>query len=418
MSNDAIGPAQETRDTDLSEEEIEQLATNYDLLSPSLKQNMWPVVDHMLERCPVAHSDHHGGYTVVSEYAEVFEVLRDWERFGSARKAMLPPAPPDALAPDMPPIHLNPPRQRAYRKLLNPHFTPAALAKFEDGIRQLVTEAIDDFIEVGECEFVSQLARRFPSRVFFRFFCSIEDEESLQKNVAWLKGILFGSPSPEEFARLEREWAEWIYAFIAQRRASEPRGDLIDSLLQEPIDGEPMDDDTVMATMMILIMGGFGTTADATANAVRRMAEQPELQQRLRAEPGLLPKAIEEFLRIDPPVIELPRLCRVDTEIAGHPVKEGERVLVQLGAANHDRHEFDRADEIDIERTGNRHLAFGAGPHRCVGSHLGRLSVRVALEEVLRRMGDIRIPDPAKVEIGVSLQAYGPECMPVTFTKL
>ena len=203
---------------------------------------------------------------------------------------------------------------------------------------------------------------------------------------------------PVVLAGLQTEWNEWVRTLMARRRNEPRRDDLIDAVLFGTVAGRPLTDEEAQGAIQILTLGGFLTTADATCNLVVALIEQPELQDRLREDPSLIAPFIEEVLRLEPPVTSRPRRCALTAEVRGTEIPVDARVMVNLVAANRDPSEFDRPDELDLDRKQNRHLSFGAGIHRCIGSNVARLSLRIVLEELLSRLADIRYADGAQVQ--------------------
>jgi cytochrome P450 len=202
---------------------------------------------------------------------------------------------------------------------------------------------------------------------------------------------------------------------IAKRRA-EPKEDIISYLVQNEIDGEKLDDTELLGFIALILAGGLLTTTDAIGNALVQLERQPEDRQRLASDPVLMESAIEEFLRFEAPVMALARTATRDTQLAGQRIAKGEKVLLLWASANRDCSVFEDADQCILDRPHNRHMAFGVGIHRCLGSHLGRLEFRVALEEILRRMPDHHIDLEAVVMAPIVGVTYGRIRIPMTFT--
>lgn len=368
-------------------------------------------IRYLVDQCPMTWSDQFGGFWVISSYEGVVEGYQDWRRFSSAPQRALP-----SLRDSQPlrrPIDLDPPLQRRYRQLLNPYLTPNRLAPFEPWIRALVTGLIDGFIADGHCDLVAQFARAIPGRMLFRLLLGIDDDD-VPMVQTWLSNVIFNPTGPDTPAE-ERKCTDWIHSVVQRRRQGPRQDDIIDALLHSDIDGVKLTDDEVMATMYVLIQGGFGTTADAIGNSALRLAEDRELQDRLRASPEHIPVAIEEFLRLDTPVTAQARVCVHDTTFEGADVKAGERLFMFLSAANRDPSEFSEPEQLDVEREPNRHLAFGVGPHRCIGSNVARLNLRIALEELLSRTTEFHIT-PGQQVVRKGSIAWGPSYLPLTFT--
>jgi cytochrome P450 len=359
--------------------------SHFDHLSPELAANLPGTLARMRALCPVAHSDQYGGFWVVTKYDQVLAVAQDWETFSSAFGLTVPVAP---IAVRNLPVEIDPPRQRIFKRLINPFFTPAAVAPWEGRTRALVTRLIDGFVEAGRCDFMADFARPYPALSFFDVAINapVDDVEK----VAYLASKS-GTPNDPEAAACWAGLSEWINGFIDQRRRQAARGDVVDAIINAEVEGRPITQEEIIGTVQLLILGGLETTAGALGSMMIRFCEQPEIADRLRQDPELISGSIEELLRLDGPFISIGRTARRDTEIGGHLIKEGEKVIIYWASADRDDSEFPCPDDFDLERKANRHLAFGAGPHRCAGSNLARLNLRVALEEILPRLQDLRL---------------------------
>jgi cytochrome P450 len=363
----------------------------------------------MRERCPVAHTDAHGGAYVVTRYEDVLRVAQDWQTFSSAHGIMIPRT-DDAVT--LIPGDFDPPLQRHYRRALNPLLTRPVVEQYEAGMRTVARELLSPLSEVGPVDLVPAFTDPYPRLVFFRHVLGLPVSE-----VDEAVGYIFAIKEPKSAEMASRAWGaftEYLSDVCARREAHEPRGDLLDGVLQAEVDGRPITRDEAVRALMQLTFGGLGTTSAALANVVRRLAENPMLQRRLRAEPGRLPSAIEELLRYDTVAIVMARTTTADVEIEDVCVPAGEKVLLYYAGANRDPSEFPHADDIDIERDVNRHLVFGAGPHRCIGSNLARKQILVALEEVLAHLDDIRLVPGAHLHYHSGF-SRGLNTLPVTF---
>lgn len=377
-----------------------------------LGDGLWQAVDLMLRSCPVVHSDARwtgvpdGGW-LINRYRDVMEVVQNPEVFSSLKQK----GPIDE--PPMPPFEADPPIHAEFRRLLQPYLSLQRVAKYETLAREIVTRLIDEFIESGRCDdIVAQLARPFSSQVQWGWLVGI-DAVDLKQMQEWIEIWIYRHFEPE-FEAANRGWIGWIDKTIEQRRSEPRRDDLIDALVHGQIEGRPLTDEEVRGVMMIMILGGFSSTGDAIANTLLRLAVYPELQDRLRADPSILTHALEELLRIEPPVTGLARRCTRDTEIGGQKIKAGEHLFYHIAAANRDPDEFENPDEVDFDRKRNRHLSFGAGRHRCLGSNFARQNLRVVFEEILSRMHDIRLVDDDPPE-RVANVAWGMARLPLAF---
>jgi cytochrome P450 len=390
-----------------------QSAAAFDYTSPELEgPAYWDALRQLQRRGPLTWVESNGGYWAAMSYDSVLQIAQDWAGFSSAEGVALGRPGPDAL-PYIMPIEVDPPRQRTYRTQLNPQFVPKEVAVHEHAIRAIADELIDTFVERDSCDIAVDFARKFPGTVFFRLIVPCGDEEFRTVEPS-ARMISFESDDPEKFAQGAANLRAWASRVFAAREGQRPLGDTVDAVMHLGDTGEPFADHELLSGLQILAQGGIGTSASVIGVIMRLLAERPDLQKRVRKDRSLIPVLIEECLRLEPPVPLMFRTAVCDVDIAGQHIKKGDKVGLFFGAANRDPTVFERPDEVDIERAHNRHLAFGGGPHRCIGSNLARLQIRVAIEQLLARLRPFRIPDGARVTY-VSLQARGPFSVPLEF---
>jgi cytochrome P450 len=383
---------------------------HFDLHSPELAGTLWETLARMREVCPVGHSEEHGGYWVVTRYDDVMTAAQDWETYSSAHGLSIPAAP---IAIRNIPVEVDPPQQRLYKRIVNPYFTPAAVGEWEGQTRQLVNRLVDGFVEVGRCEFMTDFARPYPALSFFDVALNAPPDDV--EKVAYMASKS-STPSDPEAAECWAGLAAWITDFVAKRRNDSPRGDVVDGIISAQIDGRPITDEEIIGTIQLLILGGLETTAGALGHIFVRFCRQPEIPALLRDRPELIPKAVEELLRLDGPFISVGRTAMRDAELSGRHIAAGDKVLIHWGSANRDAEEFPDPESFDLDRERNRHLAFGLGPHRCLGSNLARMNLRIALEELLGRLDDIRLQDGIEIEYHSTL-TRSPLRVPIAFTS-
>jgi cytochrome P450 len=393
----------------------EWVADHFDHLSPELAQNLHPTLAKARQVCPVAHSDQHGGFWVASHYEDVLAVAQDWETWSSELGITVPN---QELPADMKimPVSVDPPLQRTFKRLINAYFTPKAVAPWEEPTRALVNRLIDGFADAGRCDFMKSFARPFPGLAFFDLALHAPATNLAEVNDWATAASLTHLPeSRDSMLKL----AGWIAEFITTRRETGPRGDVVDAVLDADIEGRPITVPEAIGTIQLLILGGLETTAGALGMTMQRFCAHPEIPELLRAQPERIPDAVEELLRLDGSFICIGRTARHDTEVGGKSIKAGERIIIYWASANRDQAEFERPDEFVIDRTRNRHIAFGAGPHRCAGSNLARLNLRVALEEVTRRLAAFKLDlaPGERVEYHSTFNR-APENVPITFDVL
>jgi len=386
-------------------------ARRFDHLSPALAADLHPTLAVMRERHPVTWSDQHGGFWVVTGYAEVLRVAQDWQTFSSAHGVSVP-AP--ATAVNAIPENMDPPRHREFKRLINAWFTPAVVARSADATRALVTRLIDGFVDAGRCEFMGDFARPLPGLAFFDLVLHAPSDQ-----LAELNELATAASTPTNPRRAEA-WAAmaaWIDQFVAARRSQPPVGDVVDAVLAAEIDGRPITDHDIQGVIQLLILGGLDTTAGALGQFMIRFCREPEIPDLLRRRPDLIPAAVEELLRLDPPFIAIARTVMQDTSLGGHTLRAGQRVLIYWASANRDEAEFACPHAFDLDRESNRHLSFGAGPHRCAGSNLARMNLRIAVEELLARLHDLRLDGDADEIVFHSVLNRAPLQVPITFTS-
>jgi cytochrome P450 len=294
------------------------------------------------------------------------------------------------------PLQIDPPEHKKYRKLLDPFLEPRKMARLEGEVVRLVNELIDQFIDQGRCELLSDFAVPLPCTVFLRLLgLPLED---LDLFLRIKEGIVRGNGEPTLAAQSEARNAagrlcyEYFDRALDRIRAERIEGLLLD-LMEAEIDGERLSRDEIMDVCYLFIIAGLDTITDSLCCFFTFLAAHPEHRKMIVEDPALIPGAVEELLRWESPVSAVARVAVTDTEIGGCPVRAGENILVLVGAANTDPGGIPDAGVVDFRRETNRHFAFGSGIHRCLGSHLARLELRVALREWHRRIPHYRVPE-------------------------
>jgi cytochrome P450 len=297
------------------------------------------------------------------------------------------------------------------RKLLLPPFSITSVAKWEPETRELCASLIDGFITGGRADGASDYAQQIPPRVIASMLGIPKD--SAETFTGWVRGFLeLGATDPE----LRNESARNIFGYLDERiqeRKQHPGDDLISYLLAQKVDGQPVPEPHVLGTCFLILVAGIDTTWSSIGSALWHLAQHPEDRARLIAEPDLMPNAVEELLRAYSPVT-MARYVASDVEYAGCPMHEGDKVLMNFPAANRDPAVFEHPDQVILDREKNPHIAFGVGIHRCAGSNLARMEMRVAIEEWLKRISDFRLEDPDTVTWAGG-QVRGPRRMMVVW---
>lgn len=380
-----------------------------------------PFSRYMLDHCPVVHTGSDGGFWVVNRHADLMSVMQAPKVFVSGNRGVrVPQDPPGVDRPPMVPLDSNPPLQQKVRRVMNPFLSPQALAAHEGTMREIIAGMIDEFAADGRCDIIDRLAKRFPSQVTAQVLLRVTDPRQLDNLRYWQRMLSYElhRADPAVVAGIQRDYKEWSRQLVQQRR-DEPGDDIVSALIQAELDGRPLLTETdVLGAIQLLVSGGFSTTADATGAIVVRLVEDPALEPMLRARPELIPDAIEEILRLEPPVTTRPRRATEAVEVGGVVIPKGDRVLCSYVSANIDPAEWDESDKFVIGRARNRIMTFGAGPHRCIGSNLARLELKIMVEELLRRVTELRYAD----ELGAREMSFNTfqrviDSIPITYRE-
>ncbi|WP_405149032.1 cytochrome P450 [Sphaerisporangium sp. NBC_01403] len=390
---------------------VSDWATGFSHLEPEWAADPYPIQDDLRQRCPIAHTDRFGGGWLPTRYGDVAAIAYDTERFSSRSVIMSNFRPPRELAPvgGTPPISSDPPFHHDARKLLLPAFTKAAVAKREAATRALCHSLIDAFEGRNVVDAARDYAQYIPMRVIADMLgFPPEDGPRFGEFIEnALEGV--NLPTEERIARMGQLF-DYLLAQIRDH-LDNPREDLTTYLINAELYGRKLDPAHLAGTMALLLIAGIDTTWSAIGASLWHLARTPGDRERLVAEPELLPTAMEEFLRAYAPVT-MARLVKEDMHWNGVDMKADDWILLSFPAANRDPEQFDRADEVVIDREVNRHAAFGLGIHRCVGSHLARMELRVALDVWLERIPDFSLADPAEVTWAAG-QVRGPRTLPL-----
>jgi cytochrome P450 len=397
---------------------VRDWATDYDVFAPEYLADPFSIWADLRERCPIAHTDRWGGSWLPTRYDDVYAIAHDIETFPSGNGvAVVPlvdpnasgePAPPPLLASGIPPISADPPLHTWTRRLVLPTMSPARVAEYEVFTRELCRRLAGEIAAQGEGDAAAGYAQQIPVRVIGHILGV--PEEMSPTFVEWVRDVLEFAHDTDRRRRGVGGILGYLQGAIAERQA-EPKDDFITELLQSEHDGEPIGIPIVMGMCALLLIAGIDTTWSSIGSTMWHLANHPDDRHRLLDESDLMPTAIEELLRAYAPVTMARRLT-ADVEYKGCPMKAGERVLMNFPAANRDPEVFPEPDRVILDRQQNRHLAFGAGIHRCAGSNLARMELRVAIEEWLAVMPDYEITDQSKVTWAGG-QVRGPRNVPI-----
>ena len=342
------------------------------------------------------------GMVIVGGDAEVRHVLQHPEVFSSGIDAV-------AIGQVRPliPLQIDPPDHRNYRKLLDPIFAPKQVAQLEDQTRALVRGLIDGVADDGRCNFHHSIAEPLPTTVFLQL---LGLPVSRAKEFIALKDGIIRPPVKTHQERIDytNKVGEQIYAVLQEaidERNVERKDDFLSMFLDAEVDGHRLTNDDVLDIGYLFFLAGLDTVTASLDCMLSYLAQHPEQRRRIVEDPSLIPHAIEELLRWESPVQGVIRVATEDTEIGGCPIAKGKVVTVMLGSANTDERVWEDVDDVDFDRPENRHIAFGGGAHRCLGSHLARMELRVALEEWHATVPEYQIRDGVELLYSQGLRA-------------
>lgn len=396
-------------------------ATDYDIFEPRYVADPFPIWDELRRTCPVPHTERWGGSWMPARYEDVSAIAHDTEHF-SSREVLVTPAPePDEDSEEMalqlggevsaPPITSDPPEHQWARRLILPMFAPKAIAKYEPITRELSRGLVADLVAAGKGDAAIGYSQQIPVRIIAKML-GIPDSMS-ETFTKWVRGALeIGATDPVVHQESFKEIITYLFGHLTLRKDA-PGDDIISELLAAEVDGAPVPDFHILGTGMLILIAGIDTTWSAIGSALWHLATHPEDRRRLVTEPEIMPLAVEELLRAYAPVT-MARVVKEDVVVNGCPMKVDDRVLLSFPSANRDPEVFPDADKVILDRAKNRHIAFGVGIHRCAGSNLARMELRVALEEFLAAAPEFSLEEGREVTWAGG-QVRGPRCLPVVF---
>jgi cytochrome P450 len=385
--------------------------TDFDHFSSEYAADPFAVWEFLRDECPVARSAKFRGMWVPSRHADIEEVARNTAVFSSRSPLVTEFASMSEFGFEVPPISSDPPYHTEFRRLLLPFFAPARIEAWRPKIESLADSLIDVFVDRGSCDAAAEFAQHIPVQVIAEML-GVPGEDS-ERFRTWVHELLELAPTDFEVAvKALLEFHAYLFEQVALRQ-KHPGDDLISFLLQAEIDGRPLEEKEIFGGCLLLLMAGIDTTWSAIGAAIWHLAGNQENQQRLRDDEGLWPSAIEELLRAFAPVT-MAREVMEDTEFHGCPMKAGDPLLLPFPSANRDPRAFADADSVVLDRPDNRHLAFGVGIHRCLGSNLARLELSVSVQRFLARIPTFRLSDPEAVRWSAG-QVRGPRVLPLSF---
>jgi cytochrome P450 len=384
-----------------------------------------PISEHLAEladrreQCPVSYSTRGNGCWVATTFDDIESLLRR-----NNKGFVSFPLDPDAANPQgkkdkMIPIELDGPTHRQYRSILEPLFSPKEVRVLEPKLRQAANQLIDEFIEDGACDFVRQFAMPFPgATVIMMMGWPLKDLELLNSLASMvLHGVKHEDPEQAAAIRLDAQvrLGTYLHALIAERRASTDFDDMTAHLIHTAeVDGQKLTDDELFDLFLNMVLAGLDTVQSVLAQSMVHLAAQPEKWTEMFANPEVTQRALQELLRLTGPTALTRTVSEDYAQVGDVRLPRGERVHFAIPAANRDPKYFPNPDAVDFERPVKPNMAFGLGPHRCVGSHLATLELQIAFEELHRRIPEFSLnPDiPQRDHLGL---VWGVDDVHLTF---
>jgi cytochrome P450 len=383
-----------------------------------LAEPMTRIAEIVKQAPPIFWTPRNGGQWVIQGYEVLFKAYRDPETFSSefmkpeqmkALMATLPPGTP--RIPQARPINLDPPEHTKYRQPLQKTFSPKSALALKDDIRKLANELIDSVAACGRCDFVPAVAEQLPVQVFLKLF-GLPLEHQAEYRALAKEHLASASMDPKAAMVKQLRLLNVMRATILDRRDN-PRDDIISMLWQAGVDGRPTTMDDMEDYSVVLFLAGLDTVVNGSSLLVLHLARNPQLQQELRANPKIIPEAVEEMLRRYTFTVPV-RFVAKDVVYEGVSMKAGERVLMYDPAADLDPKQYKNPETYDIKREEKTHIAFGAGPHRCLGSHLARVELQIITEQMMSKLPQFRL-DPHKAPTYHGGHVIGPESLPLVW---
>jgi cytochrome P450 len=364
---------------------------DFDALAPETFDSPYAVYADLRANCPVAHSDAWGGFWALMGYEDVRQVAGDAARFVTSIQNVVPKV---AFTGRRPPLHLDPPEHTPYRAALNPLFSAARMAALEAPTRQIVVDLLAPLLARGEGDICADFSSHLPIQVFAHWMNIADAEARVLSQVGRAYNLAVQANIDDVVKTNSLQLYDMAKAVVDARRAHplDPAIDATSALLAARYQGEPLPEAMIIGTIrQVLVVGIIAPTVMIGSIAVH-LSRDVALQTRLRADPALIPAAVEEFLRLYTPYRGFARTAVEDVEIGGRTIAAGEPIALVYASANRDENKFPDADQFVLDRPNiGEHLAFGRGAHNCPGASLARLQLRVALEELLARTASFQL---------------------------
>jgi cytochrome P450 len=385
-------------------------AVEFDHANPKISPVLFATGARFRAEDSLVYSTAHNGFWIASRYADVVHVLRDTDSFICSKRVTLPPQ--NSPVPVIP-LEADEPDHSFYRSVFQPLVLPGAVRRFEERIRQIAAEALDAIVARGEGDAVADFAARIPARAMAMIF-GFSEEDAYRFDAGFSALIAAaGSGDVERQMRAVDSFKTFLQEKMDRAHQNPGEGDLPSLIARYEVDGRRYTPDECLGLMWSAAGGAIDTTKHAIGHAVRELYRNPAIRQQLIADPSLVPDFVDESLRYNASAFMDSRYVARDVVLRGAQMKAGERVLLAYGWANRDAEVFAEAEQMVLGRKPNRHLTFGQGIHQCLGNHLARLEIAVAVQELLKRMPDYQLVDPAAGPVLSGGMMWGHLSLPV-----
>lgn len=390
-------------------------ATQFNHYTEDYAQHAPEVWAELRETCPVARSEHFRGMWVPTRHEDIVAIAHDVDTFSSRSPLVAQYGSMADFGVVAPPISSDPPYHTEIRRMLLPFFSPGRIEALRPGVEAHCAQLVESFVDGDGCDASLDYAQFIPPKVIATMLGIPPEEDEQFRH--WVVQLLENAATNIEIAGLHLFELFQYFGDHLQRMKAAPQDDLMSFLVAEApgVIGRELQENELFGMCLLLLLAGIDTTWSAIGATIWHLASHPEDQQRLRDEPELWPVALEEFLRVYAPVT-MAREVTKDVEFAGCPMHKGDPLLLPFPSANRDPSVFDRADEVVLDRAENRHVAFGVGIHRCLGSNLARLEVLTSVRTFVERVGPFHLADPSAVRWSKG-QVRGPRQLPIAFDR-